>query len=257
MIDKHKVAQICTNLFTDQQNYMDSLWHNLNTIMDYAQITTQELSDASGVPIGTINSILYGKKRSDSNLSTILKLSRALGISIDELVGCNTLSTGERTALAKCRNLSERSRYLIDWFISFQYDRVRIEKETHKRIITIMIPEFIGGTDLYPTMEFDTLDISDYPANIKSKVFLGIKLQTDVYMPTYTPYDILLLANDRPPRDSEKVVIKYRDKLYIARKIQLDDQAAFLSIRDGYFKIKETEIDSYMGYIAAIHEVHL
>ena len=70
------------------------------------------------------------------------------------------------------------------------------------------------------------------------------------YMPIYSPYDIILIANDRQPHPNENSLIRIDGYLYIANRKIENGVAKYYSIRDGKFRINESEIDEHVGYIA-------
>lgn len=125
------------------------------------------------------------------------------------------------------------------------------------KVITVMIPVIRENGDVYPSNEFTTLDISKHSYTIRPKVFLGIKINSDRYMPYYTPYDTILLANDRKQHPSEHSVIMYGGRLYIAKRVEEtingQDRVSYYSIRDHQFRCYEREIDLCFGYIAGVY----
>jgi hypothetical protein len=173
-------------------------------------------------------------------------------VSVDELIGCNTLSSEERSLLQAFRSFAPRIRYLVCWFVDFQKmasENSGIEKD---RYITVMDPRMDEDGNLFPTNDFTTVNIKECSRDIKSQVFLGISVTCSYYMPSYSPYDILLIANDRPPKLNEDCVILFCGKLYLARRIQTVDGAIYHSIRDEHLSITETEIDYILGYVAGV-----
>lgn len=80
------------------------------------------------------------------------------------------------------------------------------------------LEEHPDGT-LHISGDFESLDITDIPQNIKPQIFMGIKTSVEYYMPHYTPYDILLIANDRTPKPTEDSIIIYGNNVFIARRI--------------------------------------
>jgi hypothetical protein len=70
-------------------------------------------------------------------------------------------------------------------------------------------------------------------------------------MPIYSPYDILLIANDREPIANEKSVLIRGDNLYLAKMMKVDGVKKFFSIRDGKFRVNADDVQEILGYIAA------
>ena len=100
---------------------------------------------------------------------------------------------------------------------------------------------------LKPSNDFDLIDISDIPLDKRAKIFMGIKIPCDHYMPLYSPYHVLLIANDRHPRPSEACLIASSGSLWLVKL----DKGKFYSLRDGKYRCDEDYIDELVGYVAA------
>lgn len=59
---------------------------NLKALKDKRKLTNQQLSELSGVPLGTVNRIMAGQA-DGANFSTVRDLTVALGGSLDEVAG--------------------------------------------------------------------------------------------------------------------------------------------------------------------------
>ena len=66
----------------------------LKELKDQRKLTNQQLSDLSGVPVGTINRIMAGQTDNPS-FQTVCDLVMAMGGSLDELAGIQTPGGGE------------------------------------------------------------------------------------------------------------------------------------------------------------------
>ena len=93
-------------------------------------------------------------------------------------------------------------------------------------------------------------DITDIGEEYRSKIFFGITMPCDHYMPTYSPYDILLIANDRNAQGKENSLLRIDGNLYIAKRKVENGIAKYYSIRDGKFRINEEDVNEVVGYIA-------
>lgn len=58
----------------------------IRSIMKEKEIGNKQLSELSGIPLGTLNKIIYGETSSPS-LDNALAISKALGCTIDDLIG--------------------------------------------------------------------------------------------------------------------------------------------------------------------------
>ena len=66
----------------------------------------------------------------------------------------------------------------------------------------------------------------------------------------YSPYDILLIANDREPHINENSLLRIDGQLRIAKRKVENGSAKYYSIRDGKFRIDEKDVDEVIGYVA-------
>ena len=66
----------------------------LKLLKEKRKLTNQQLSDLSGVPVGTINRILSGQTDNPS-FQTVCDMVMAMGGSLDELAGIQTPGGGE------------------------------------------------------------------------------------------------------------------------------------------------------------------
>lgn len=251
-MQKEKIQKVSRKLSIDRENYMDSLKKNLDMFISETDLTIKSLSEAADIPLSTLNNILYSNL-SDCKVSTIVRLARALHVSVDELLGSGTLSDGERFSLASARILPEHSRYLIQWFIHRQLEIQNSSERKSNKIIPIMSLDTDSTGNLHTTNNYHKLDITHLPDDKRPQIFLGIKLGCDYYMPYYTPYDTLLIANDRKPKSNENSVIIYGNQVFIAhRKVEYEGNqeiAKYYNIRNDRFFVNEEDVDEVIGYI--------
>ena len=228
---------------------MSAFRKNVDMFIEESGMTLHQVSKKANIPYSTLNSFLYSYQK-DCKLSTAVKLAKAFGVSVDELVGCGTLLDEEIFSIETARNLSERSRYLICWLIEYE-ERMNTLGE-RRRTVNVMNVDIRHGIDWYPSYNFENVDISHLPNPLKPRVFVGIKMPNNSYMPTYAPGDILLIANDRPAGESEHVVVIFYGKIYIGKRVVEDGVAKLYSIRDVKFRAYESELDSVIGYVVDV-----
>lgn len=246
-MNKEKLKKLSLNLTSNRENFMESFKKNVNMYVAEKDITIRQIAEEANIPFSTLNNFLYVDSK-DCKLSTAVALARAFGVSIDELVGAETIEPITRESIAICRNLPENTNYLIRWFIRHQ--EALTSEHNGKRVIGIMEPICQMNGNLKPVNVFTPFDISHLGNNIKPKVFIGFRLPCDHYMPHYSPYDILLVANDRCQNSIEHSVVVYGGNIFIAKRKVENGIPKYYSIRDGKFRFDESEIDEVIGYIA-------
>ena len=98
-------------------------------------ITTKELSNIAGIPLGTLNKILSGQTK-DPKLETLKAIAKALGCTLDDFDikedGENSeelFSVKEHTIIEKYRTLDDYGKELIDTVLDLEYSRCSKEVE--------------------------------------------------------------------------------------------------------------------------------
>lgn len=248
MITKENLKKISNNLVANRDNFWQAFRTNLFKYIENKEITMSDIANKSGVNYNTINTFLYGHT-SDAKISNIINIARALEVSIDELVGAGTINDVTLESIRMCRNLPENDLYLVRWFIRY-LDTLNKKTEPNMRYVSTMILTPNNNGDLKITSNYEKTDITGLIDPIKGKVFLGLKLCCENYMPYYSPHDIILIANDRPPKHSEHVIIRIGNCIYISKKKMENGEVKYFSIRDGKFRLNENEVDEMIGYVA-------
>ena len=246
MMNKEKLKKISRNLSANSNDFMSAFRKNMFMYIEEKDITIKEISEEADVPFSTLNTFLYGDSK-DIKLSTAVKLAKALNVSIDELVGAGTIPELSRESLSICRNLPDNDLYLVRWYIRY-INRLNLNTEPNKRTVSVMETECENG-NIKITSNYRKIDITEMDECSRVKVFFGITMPCENYMPHYSPYDILLIANDRPAKRSENILIRTGKYLWIARNEKAND---FYSIRDGKYRCSKDDIDEIIGYIADV-----
>ena len=251
MAQDKKFKNISKNFVTDDTDYMTAFRHNVLLYIADSDITINDLAEWSGLSVDTLKSFVY-KGSKDCKLSTAVALAKALDVSIDELVGASTVNPITRENIAICRNLPDNALYLIRWFIKHQ----QALSDAHpkgQRFISVMRVKCSSNGNLKLTNDYEQLEITPLNKEITCKTFFGIKLPCEHYMPHYSPYDILLIANDRPPMFDEDSIIVIDGSMHIARRKVECGIAKYYSIRDRKYRIDEKDVDEVVGYICDVY----
>lgn len=238
------------NLVSNPTNYTDSFRKNIFHLMDLHDWSLRELSEKADMPFETLKSFLYGDAK-DCKLSTAVKLSRAFNISIDELVGAETISQLSRQSLSMCRKLPDYVVYLIRSFIRHQY-LLQNQCTPGSINVPVLLPECQNGY-LQTTNITETVCIDHLTDNLKSKICLGLKIPCEHYEPFYMPGEIILLAADREGLHNERCVVSYKGNFFICRKIIYIENGEkhfkYVSLIDGKNTILPSDIDEKTGYV--------
>lgn len=236
-------------LVSNNENYMDAFRYNVGVLRNYYGWSVRVLAEKSNLSVDTLNNFLKGTSK-DCNLVTAIRLADAFNISIDELVGAGTLSENSRNSLDLCRRLSERDLYLVRWYIKYMKSLAK-KDEGHGKGVSVMKISCNHNGNLKITTDYVRVDVSGLSEEYRYKVFFGIAMPCEHYMPTYSPFDILLIANDREPI-SENSLIRINGNLCIAKRKIEDGIVKYYSVRDGKYRFGEEEVDEHIGYIAKV-----
>lgn len=252
MMKSEQLKLLSKKMVVNHDDFMVSLRKNLQVYLDEKNIALHDIAEKADISSETLKTIVYGDSK-DCKVSTVIALAKALELSIDELVGAGTLQDEVRESIAITRNLPKQYVRFVRWAIRY-HERMLSEKQVSEKAVTVMIAERNNEGNVLFTNNYEMLDISGIPELIRPKTFMGIKLPTDGYMPTYDEGDILLIANDRPAMPSETAVIMYGGFMWLAkRKIDIVDgkkTANYYSIRDGKFRVAEKDVDEVIGYVS-------
>ncbi len=249
-MENKKIKFFGENLVSNPTNYTDSFRKNIFHLMDVRDLSLRELSEKADMSFETLKSFLYGDSK-DCKLSTAVKLAKAFDISIDELVGAETISPLSRESLAMCRNMPDYVVYLIRSFIRHQY-YMQSQFDKSSINIPVLLPECQNGY-LQTTNITETVCIDHLTEGIKSKVCIGLKIPCEHYEPFYMPNEILLLAADRDGQHNERVVIMYKGNFFLAKKVFFIENGErkfkYVSLLDGRNEILPNTIDDKLGYV--------
>lgn len=244
--DKNK--NIYLSLVSNHDNYMSSLRDNIGLLRTEKKWSVRVLAENAGLSEDTLNSFLKGTSK-DCNLSTVVKLAKALGVTIDELVGAGTMSEGTRECVSKCRVMPQHFVDLSRAYIRHIYKLFQKTESKEPRLI--MLPECRRG-HLQTTNVTTEIDISHLSKSTISRVAHGLRIPCDHYEPYFLKDEIILLAVDRDGQDGEICVISNDGEYYIVRKK--------MYIKDGQKKWKymslftekeflKEEIEDKLGYV--------
>ena len=238
-------------LVKNPQNPTSALRQNVDILMDIYGYTISQTAEKANISLETFKAFFYGKS-DECRLSTAIKLSKVFGMSVDELVGAETISNDMEEYINMYKKLPEYSQYLVKYFIRHQNNIYQQREVFGKKVISVLKPQCIDSY-LHTTNVTEPLCVEHLNADIKAKVALGIKIPCEHYMPIYSPYDILLLAADREAHNGERCVIERNNKLFIVeKKIYIKDgvkRSDYVSLMNSRFIIPDTEIDEKVGYI--------
>lgn len=218
--------------------------------MESKEFTLSELAEKADIPFSTLRTFLYGDS-TDCKLSTAIKIAHAFGISIDELVGAETIEAETRNTIAMSRILKEHHRYVIRMFAKHQF-LLHSEVPATSKQISVLLPDCQHG-HLKTTNLSEALNIDHLPPSIKSEVCLGFKIPCKHYEPHFFRDEILLIGAHREGLNGEKCVVSKDGNIYICKKNILTVSGKkvinYMSLINGKLLFNYDDIDDRIGYV--------
>ena len=238
-------------LVKNPTNPTDALRKNVTMLMDIYGYTLMETATKADLSFESFKSFLYGK--SDTcRLSTAVKLARVFDVSVDEIIGAETISYEMEEYINMYKTLPDYSQYLVKYFVRHQYSVYQHRETVREKTISVLKPQCVDSY-LQMTNVTEEISIDHLNEDIKLKVRVGVKIPCEHYMPLYSPYDILLIASDREAHNGERCVIKRNNNLFIVeKKMYIKDgekRSEYVSLMNSDFNVPDTEIDDKLGYI--------
>lgn len=249
MFKREKLYGLALNLSSCQNDeFMENLRKNLDMYLQEKSVTYANLSEQAGISFSTLNSLMNGNGK-DCNLSTVIKLSKALGITMDELVGANTMDADTRDYVAKLRIMPPHFQNLAKSYIRHVYKLFIKTNAPEPRLV--LLPEF-SGEHLQTTNVTKTIDISHLERSIIPKVGHCLRIPCDHYEPYFLRDEIVLLGADRDAMNNELCVISNDGQYYIVRKKMFIEDGVkkwkYMSLFTDKEFLKD-EIEEKLGYI--------
>ena len=194
------------------------LGERLREILAVKGISKDELAEMCDLPVETIRNIYYGKTP-DPKTSTVMKISKALNITVNCLMGECSHSLEERALLQYFRACGHHGRSVI--LLSAKFEALTA-KEEREAVDKHTVPCLIPHGDIYQGIMYDSCEVVDiYTA--KEEAYVAIKMMNNDLVPAYCKGDILLIAN-RFPANKEYGVFYQNGRAYIRQYIEEENQ---------------------------------
>jgi transcriptional regulator with XRE-family HTH domain len=190
----------------------------LREILAARGISKDELAEMCDLPLETIRNIYYGKTP-DPKASTVMKISKALNITVNCLMGECSHSSEERALLQYFRMCGHHGRSVILLSAKFEALTAKEEREAKdKHTIPCLIPH----GNIYQGIVYDDCEVVDI-FTAKEEAYVAIKMVNNDLVPVYCKGDVLLIAN-RFPANKEYGVFYQHGRAYIRQYIEEENQ---------------------------------
>lgn len=194
------------------------LAERLREILTARGISKEEFAELCGLPIETVRNIYYGRT-AEPKISTVMKMSEALNLSVNCLMGKCQHTTEERALLNHYRMCGNRGKNLILLRAKHEALSAREEREApNKHKVPCMLPT----GDVRDGIFYDNCDSMDVETRMK-EAYLAIQIPTNDFSPIYCKGDIILIENKFPSNGSNAVFYK-EGRIYIRKFLEESGQ---------------------------------
>ena len=251
MLSKERIRYLSTKLSRESENCMVNLKNNIMLYTGQPDITLSEFSDFTGISTATLNNILYGKGKKDIQLSTVVSIAKALGVSVDDLIGSNSINPITQESIDICKTLPEHSLYMVRYFIRHQ-QKIYSKIKPGQKYISVFTPNYIDS-HLMTTNVMETLCLDKLPESVRNKSYCGMRMPCNAYMPYFMQGEIILISADRKAYDGELCIVTVSGRIYLVQKSHRirngRKSTNYVSVINNNLIFEENEIDDKIGYI--------
>lgn len=186
----------------------------LRQLLNAKDISLAEFAEMCDLPLETVKNVYYGKI-ADPRSSTVLKMSQALQISVNCLLGVCQHTTEEKILLTHYRTSGKRGRDIIQSVAEFEAMSTKAQRDSKdKHTIQCLIPTSgVENGVIYDTCERIQIETAVGDA------YIGILMATNDMIPTFCKGDILLFSK-RFPANGEVGAFFKENRLFIRKYIE-------------------------------------
>lgn len=225
------------------------LGDKLKEIMRVKGVDCRELSNSSEVPLETIRNLYYGKV-TDPKVSTVTAISKALGCSVNHLMGEEIYTPKEVNLILNYRKCGSHGKALM--YLVGRYEAMTARHDCDDAYV---VPCFVPEGAMVDGFEYKCSEVIDVETDCED-AYAAIKVTSNNFMPSFCKGDIILLE-DRFPEDGERAVFVIDGIGYFRRFVEKNGRNVLRSIsRHGEdIVIKMTDevncVGTYIGVIKA------
>ncbi len=221
----------------------------IKQIKSERRITNEELSEMTGIPLGTLSKILAGISDSPK-LSNIVAICSALGCTLDYIVSGTpennnnyTLSDGEIKLVENFRTLDAHGRELVTLVLDKECDRIRSEQYSagEKKAKVLATPE-IKRSRTSTSMPYGLgrreIPLFDMPVSAGTGVFLDDTRADQINIPDNSKtkgadFAVRISGRSMEPKYHDGDVLLVQD----CDAVENGELAIFVLDGSGYFKM--------------------
>lgn len=190
------------------------LSERLRDLLNTRQISLQQLADMSDLPLETVRNVYYGRA-ADPKISTVMKMAKALNMSVNCFMGQCSHTASERALLQHYRMCGNHGKSIIELVAKYEALSMKAERDaTDKHSIPCLVPH----GDIRKGIVYDNCETISVETSVK-EAYVAIQMTSNDLLPKYCKGDILLFEN-RFPDHKEYAAFYKQDRAYIRKFLE-------------------------------------
>lgn len=186
----------------------------LKDLLNMRGISISEFAEMCELPIETVKNIYYART-ADPKVSTLLKMSNVLNLTVNCLMGQCPHTKDEQALLNFFRSCGSHGKSLILLTAKYEAITAKGQRESFTKRI---IPCLLTTGNVHEGIVYDQCEVVEIETT-KTDAYIAIKVSTNDLAPKYCKDDILLIEN-RFPKNKEYAVFFMDGKIYIRQFIE-------------------------------------
>lgn len=180
-------------------------------------LSLQQVAELADLPLETVRNIWYGKTP-DPKVSTVLKLAKVFGMSVNCFMG-DCANTPQERVLQYYQACGHHGRSLIELVAKYEAVTAKAEREAlDKHKIPCLLPQ----GDMSEGIVYDTCLTEDIETTVP-EAYVAIRVSSNYLVPVYCKGDIILIENRFP--DAGECAAFFKDgRAYIRQYIEENGQ---------------------------------
>jgi len=209
----------------------------LRELLNERKMSVQEFADKCGLPLETVRNVYYGKTP-DPKISTVMRMSEALNIGVNCLMGKCQHSAEERALLRHYRACGPHGQAYIRECAKYEALTAKIDRESPDRR---MIKCFIPAHEAFRGILLDECTKTEIPVSLP-EAYVALKLMDNNFVPIFCKGDVLLFEN-RFPNNGEYGLFQIDKRIFLRKFLEEGEKKYRLqSLHDRMFDVTYTNL---------------
>lgn len=226
----------------------------INAYKKKNHLTTEELAEKSGVPVGTLNKILTGATK-DPKLETLKALARVLGCTLDDfddgVVRPLLRAENQHPMVKKYHSLDASGKDAVDAILQVEYQRCQGNLPVEDAVVLpfYLLPTSAGPGEYLDTGERELLTFDR--RRVPRDANFAIRVSGDSMEPDFLSGDTVFVKETKRLRPGDIGIFILNGEGYIKEFVETEERCMLRSKNQKYDPIVLSECDDirYVGKV--------